>query len=191
MSKTKQGWATGDTFTVPQRDGVCSIGQVLGTIMKNVVSASFYDLRVPKDTSARVFDLSNARLVAILPVTREQLDFGTWRVIGHQEVAVPDELWPNEEYRKQLWVGAKIYDASIAEAQMDAYNGLLPWDDWHDPTYLDKLLVHPDRKPKYVVTISTKELWVLADTVKARIWSTMPPRRTMRAAASPRAAARY
>ena len=27
-----------------------------------------------------------------------------------------------------------------------SYFSLAPWDDWHDPEYLDKLLISPDKK---------------------------------------------
>jgi len=147
-----QDWRVGDIFVVEQRDGVCSIGQVLDMMMKNVVSCAFFDIRVPCSGGAiTTYDLRVGHLIAILAVTREQLDFGKWRVIGHQDVAVDRNLWPNEEFRETKWVGASIHDASIAEELLAAYNGLVPWDDWHDPEYLDKLLTFPDRKPSRVI----------------------------------------
>ena len=120
-------------------------------MMKNVASCAFYDIRVPCDANRAPDDLLVSRLIAVLSVTREQLDFGKWRVVGSNRVALDRQLWPNEEFRQDLWVGAKIYDASIAEEFLDAYNGLVPWDDWHDPQYLDKLLVSPDKKPKHLL----------------------------------------
>jgi hypothetical protein len=151
-SKATQEWRPGDIFAVQQRDGVCSIGQVIELIMKNVVSCAFYDIRIPCDKSTgATFDLRVGQLIAVISVTREQLDFGKWRVVGHHAVSIDPELWPNEEFRSERWVGAKIYDAAIAEELLDAFNGLVPWDDWHDPEYLDKLLVSPERKPKHVL----------------------------------------
>jgi hypothetical protein len=150
-SKPKQAWRPGDVFTIHQRDGICSIGQVIEPIMTNVVSCAFYDIRVSCNEATGPFDLSLRHLVTLLSVSREQLDFGQWKVVAHEPVAVDAELWPNEEFRGNRWVGAKIYDASIAEEMLDAYNGLVPWDDWNDPEYLDKLLVSADRKPKHVL----------------------------------------
>lgn len=120
-------------------------------MMKNVVSCALYDVRVPCDEAMVPIELPIRRLIAVLSVSREQLDFGNWKVVGHQPVAADPELWPNEEYRGEGWVGAKVYDATIAEELLDAYNGLLPWDDWHDPEYLDRLLVSRDRKPKHLM----------------------------------------
>ena len=120
--------------------------------MVNVVSCAFYDLRVPlEEDGTEPFELSIERLIATLSVTREQLDFGVWRIVGWQPVTIDRSVWPNENCRSQDWIGAKIFDAAIAEDLLEAYNGLAPWDDWKDPEYLDKLLVSPDRKPKHLV----------------------------------------
>jgi hypothetical protein len=151
MPTPKQYWRVGDVFVVPQQDEICSVGQVLDHMMKNVVSCAFYDIRVPCADAAGPFSLDPDRAIAALSVTREQLDFGRWRVVGNQPVAIARESWPNEGCREQQWVGARIYDAAIAEDLLDAYNGLTPWDKWKDPQYLDKLLVNPDRKPKHLL----------------------------------------
>lgn len=150
-AQQKQPWEAGDIFTVEQRDGVCSLGRVIDIMMKNVVSCAFYDIRAKCGEKIEIEHLDVARLIALLSVTREQLDFGAWKVVGHSDEPVDRELWPNEEYRAQRWVGARIYDAAIVEDLLNAFNGLAPWDDWHDPEYLDKLLAAPDRKPKHVI----------------------------------------
>lgn len=124
--------------------------------MKNVVSCAFYDVRIScEQATVPRFDLPVRHLIAVLSVSREHLDFGKWRVVDHQPVSPDPEMWPNEEFRSARWIGAKIYDAAIAEKLLNAYNGLVPWDDWHDPEYLDKLLVSPDRKPKHVLRKKT------------------------------------
>ena len=157
MAKPKQLWKPGDVFLVTQKDGVCSVGQVLSRMMENVVSCAFYDIRVPCNGAQGPFDLDDDRAIASLSVTKEQLDFGAWRVVGNQAIALGPEAWPNEQCRAQRWVGAKIYDAAIAEELLNAYNGLVPWDDWKDPEYLDKLLVNPDRKPKHLLYKNKRE----------------------------------
>jgi len=43
-----------------------------------------------------------------------------------------------------------VGSANIAEF-LNAYYGLVPWDDWADPNYLDKLLISPDKKPKNII----------------------------------------
>ncbi len=107
-------------------------------------------MRISCETTEGPHNLPLEYLISILSVSREQLDFGKWKVVGHQPIAIDTELWPNEEFRSDRWVGAKIYDASIVEELLDAYNGLAPWDDWYDPDYLDKLLVSPEKKPAHI-----------------------------------------
>jgi len=149
--KKRQAWGAGDVFVVEQRDGLCSLGQVIELLMPNVASCAFYDIRVKCDTSAGPFGLPMKHLIATLSVTREQLDFGKWKVVGHEPVTLDRELWPNDKFRTNGWIGAKMYDASIAEELLDAYNALVPWDDWGDPAFLDKLLASPERKPMHVL----------------------------------------
>lgn len=149
--KQVQAWNPGDVFVIEQRDGLCSVGQVIELILKNVVSCAFYDIRMSCDKAVGPFELHIRHLIAALSVSREQLDFAKWKVVAHQPVVVDHELWPNEEFRAERWIGAKIYDASIVEKLLNAYNGLMPWDDWYDPEYLDKLLASPEKKPKHIV----------------------------------------
>jgi len=148
--ENKQHWKPGDVFIVEQRDGVCSVGQVLDIMMKNVVSCAFFDVRVSCTAVAGPFELGSDRLIAALSVSREQLDFAKWIIVDAQNILLDRSAWPNENCRDQEWVGSIVYDAAIAEELLDAYNGLVPWDDWHDPEYLDKLLADPDRKPKHI-----------------------------------------
>ncbi|GAC1656174.1 MAG: hypothetical protein NVS4B3_21660 [Gemmatimonadaceae bacterium] len=148
----RQTWTAGDIFTVRQRDGVCSIGQVLvARSLSSFVSCAFYDIRVPRHDAEGPYALTAERLIATLCVTRELLERGMWRVVWHQPIALPTDLWPNEEFRAAGWVGARMYGAGIAATLLDAYNGLVPWDDWHEPGYLDKLLADPETKPKHLI----------------------------------------
>lgn len=135
---------------MPQLDGIGTVGQVLDLMMPNVVSCAFHSLRVPLAGAHGPFPLSDDTTVAAISVTREQLDFGEWTIIGSQPVALAQKDWPNENCRSQRWIGAQMYDAAVAEDLLNALNGLLPWDDWHDPLFLDSLLVNPDRKPPHV-----------------------------------------
>ncbi|MEP6766323.1 MAG: hypothetical protein ABJB66_18570 [Gemmatimonadaceae bacterium] len=89
-------------------------------MMSNVASCAFFDTRVACNVANGTFELRSKHLIAVLAVSREQLDYGKWRVVGQQEVTLVKELWPNEEYRAEQWVGAKVHDASIAEELLNA-----------------------------------------------------------------------
>jgi hypothetical protein len=146
----QQRWDVGDVFLVRQRDGQWSAGQILDRMMPNVISCAFYDVRVA-EPEALPLPLSTAGLIAVTSVTRDGLDSGAWRVVGHAPIGVERRLWPNEQFRNVGWIGAKIYDAGIIEEFLEAFHGLVPWDNWKDPDYLDRLLISPDKKPANLV----------------------------------------
>ena len=149
--RKRQEWLIGDVFVVRQLDEMCSLGQVLTLMMPNVVSCAFFDIRLSCDEANGAIELSLQQLNAVMSVTRERLDFGEWTIVGHQHVTLDRELWPNEEFRQNRWIGAKISDAGIAVSFLNAFYGLVPWDAWKDPQYFDKLLAFPGRRPKNVV----------------------------------------
>jgi len=149
--RKKQYWSVGDIFSIQQRDRNWSIGQILDLMMPNVVTCAFYDIRSSGDNPIERIQLTPDRLISCVSVSREQLDNGKWKVIGHQQPAVGKDYWPNEKFRDCGWVGAKIYDAGIIEEFLDAFYGLVPWDDWHHPNYLDRFLVSPEKKPEHLV----------------------------------------
>jgi hypothetical protein len=149
-TRKQQRWDVGDVFLVRQRDGQWSAGQILDRMMPNVISCAFYDMRVAKP-DALPLPLSIAGLIAVASVTRDGLDSGEWRVVGHAPIGVERRLWPNEPFRNIGWIGAKIFDAGIFEEFLEAFHGLVPWDNWKDPDYLDRLLISPDKKPANLV----------------------------------------
>jgi len=146
--RKKQCWSVGDIFSIQGRNGNWSIGQILDRMLPNVVTCAFYALWYSGNTHPEKIELVPDHLISCVSVSCEQLDYGKWKVIGHQQPAVGRDDWPNEKLRDSGWVGAKIYDAGIIEEFLDAFYGLVPWDDWHDPNYLDQLLVSPEKKPK-------------------------------------------
>ena len=150
--KRKEQWRNGDVFTVPQRDGMRSIGQILDTMMANVVTCAFYDIRCAPDCPPAQLSLSPDKLISCVSVAKWHLDSGAWEVVLRgQPLMVDREHWANERYRSQGWVGAIHYDPGIIEDFLDAFYGLVPWDDYHDPHYLDSLLVSPNKKPSNIV----------------------------------------
>jgi len=145
-TKKRQQWDVGDLFLIRQQDGLWSAGQILDRMMANVASCAFYAVRVAEPNSLGP-SLPPDSLIAVATVTRDGLDSGAWKVVGHAPIGVERRLWPNEPFRDVGWIGAKIYDAGIIEEFLDAFHGLVPWDKWKDPNYLDRLLISPDKKP--------------------------------------------
>ena len=143
-----QLWKIGTLFKVPQSDGTASLGQVVGfePAVLNSVTCAFFDVKVsascPPDPPP---DTSWDNLIACLFTTCDLLKNGTWNVIGQSESEMPSQLLPYEETRDRDWVGAKVYGSGNVMSFLNAYYRLALWDDWADPNYLDKLLIHPSK----------------------------------------------
>jgi len=149
MSKRrKHNWSVGDVFAVKQEDGRYSLGQVLDQTMTNVISCAFLDIRLAAVEEFCEAAVLPERVMSAVSTTREQLDSGDWVVVGSVPLLLPRSQWPNEEFRNDDWVGAETHGSAIVDEFLNAFHGLVPWDDWYDPGYLDTFLLSPDKKPK-------------------------------------------
>jgi hypothetical protein len=114
------------------------------------VTCAFYDAKAPSSNADPLPHCDSKQLVACLFTTHDLLDNGTWPVIGFSDPTMPPQFLPFEDTRERGWVGAKVYGSGIVMEFLNAYFGLAMWDDWADPSYLDKLLIHPSKKPANV-----------------------------------------
>ncbi len=148
-SGSKQ-WRIGDVFTIPTKDGQLAIGQIVGVEPDLLSSATvaLFDERHASIEGARIHaSLSPENLFAVLYVTKNHLDSGDWRVVDHRKVEVDPRTNPFEHTRSKGFIGAKVFGADIVNEFVNAFYGLVPWDDWKDPNYLDALLISKDVKP--------------------------------------------
>jgi hypothetical protein len=152
MAKKKISWQSGDVFSVKLKDGTYAIGQILDLQMNNVVRCAFFDERNKNQQKANMSCNIN-NLISLVATTREQLDFGIWKISGNKKIEIPVSNYPNEKFRNNGWIGAKVYDAAVIEEFLDAFYTLVPWDDWADPNYLDKLLLDKTKKPNKLIHI--------------------------------------
>ncbi len=144
-------WKAGDLFLVPQSDGGFTLAQVIAHELMAMNSAicAFTLRRVARgETPAPIRD---DEIVALQYVTIELLDSGEWPIAGHGAPAVDRESLELETKRAHHFAGTSICGSGVITSLLNACFGLEPWDDWNDPEQLDKLLVHPSRKPALVV----------------------------------------
>ncbi len=144
----------GDTFIVPLAASSVAPGHIVAREAEalNSVTCAFYDQRLRNPTTRDVSSCLTAdRLIACLFTTRDLLDRGSWRILGHESPNIPKNLLPNEHTRRKGWVGAKIIGSGNVEEFLNAFHCLVPWDHWADPLYLDRLLIHPSKKPPNVI----------------------------------------
>lgn len=154
--KKKIEWRPGDVFLIPLLDGTFGTGQVLDLQMPTIVRVALFDENIK---SIEEFDLSQScalpSLISLIASSREQLDFEAWKIVGNKSVEIPIKDYPNEQFRKKGWVGAKHYDAALLEDFFNAFYSFVPWDDWFNPNYLDAFLVDISKKPKTLILIKS------------------------------------
>ena len=146
--RSKVPWHLNALFRVPLADHTGRLGQVVGLMMPNVAYCAFSAR--PVSVGSEASPLQRSEIVAALAVTREQLDYGVWQIVGHAEPVLAVSAFANEQFASNGYIGARIYDAALVEDLLAAYSGLTLWDDWHDPEYLDGLLLPPCTRPSGV-----------------------------------------
>jgi hypothetical protein len=152
MPKRKIKWQAGDNFLIPLKDGSFGQGQVLSYEAQAVNSAlCAFSWKRFVEMPKQVDGISEESLIAIQFVTRESLDRGNWPLIGHGPVIGLEGVIGINARRSKGFVGTKIIGSGIAVDFLSAFHRLIPWNDYHDPEYLDKLLISPDRKPTDVL----------------------------------------
>ena len=159
MARKRQPWEIGDVFEQTLVDGSHSFGQIVGRERQALNSCSIvlFDLRVgANDATPSAAAATAAPMYAVLMATTDLLDRGTWRVVGRATPRISGAALPYESLRASGWVGAIIRGSGIVNEFASAFYGLTPWDDWHDPKFLDGMLVDPSVKPHGRLVYSKK-----------------------------------
>ena len=135
----------GDYFDVPLVPDDCSeeavppaFGQVLSLepSAMNSVACAFWPER-----AGDVESLLSQKPIAVQLVTPDLLRDQQWPIRGNGACSVPMQYRRYEQFRAAEWVGAKVVGSGIIRELLLAFRGLALWDDFADPTYLDRLLL--------------------------------------------------
>jgi hypothetical protein len=151
MGTKRRKWKVGDLFKIPLADGSALLGHIVAQEreMLNSVTCAYYDTKVSDTCPPDAPPLpSDEALIACLFTTHDLLDNGMWPVVGYAAPRLPRKYLPYEDCRHSGWVGAKMHGSGIVRQFLNAYCRLAPWDDFADPTYLDRLLISPAKRPK-------------------------------------------
>jgi hypothetical protein len=147
--KKKQAWAVGSVFLLPLKDGESCIGQVIGREpgLLNSVAIALFDCKGNWATEDNFPKLTADLIFSAIYVTRDLLDSGRWIVVSDQTVGLSAEEKPYEHLRRSGFIGAKVRGSANVEEFANAFYGLMPWDDWYVPDYLDDFLLAIAKKP--------------------------------------------
>lgn len=154
MKRKQINWHNNDIFVIPLNNNYYSIGQILDQRMKNTLRITLFNETVDSLENLNIKNLCDVKnLISLLEVTKEQIVYGVWKILGNKETEIPFNLFPNEQFREKNWINSMIYDAALAEDFVNAYNSLIPWDDWHDPIFLDEFLYDKNKKTRNLIYI--------------------------------------
>ncbi|MBF2517575.1 Imm26 family immunity protein [Listeria marthii] len=151
--RKKQVWGVGDLFTISLLDGSFCIGRVVGFEPDALNSAicAFYAHRVNEIPEVEPILYEN-ELISLLFVNRDLLDSGDWKVFSMASTEFPINKYIKlDELRRDGFINVTSRGSGIIVSLMNAYYSLVPWNSFHDPNYLDSLLISIDKKPNKVV----------------------------------------
>lgn len=132
------GFDQADIFLIPLFDGQFGVGQVIVPEAKPL--CAFTLKRQPRDGAC--VPLGAYEVIALHRLDPAHLTDGTWPVIGFEQI-------PDLSMVDRLdAVESDALAPAIAEALMNAWHGLYPWDGFPDPAFFDELLCTNVSKPK-------------------------------------------
>ena len=89
MARKKIKWEFGDVFLIPMENNTYSVGQVLDLMMINILRIAIFNETVKDINSADINTICHTEnLISLLTCTREQLDFGVWKIIGNKPIKI-------------------------------------------------------------------------------------------------------
>ena len=151
QTMARKTWDVGNLFAIPLTDGGYSLGQVLGREgqVLNSITCAFYKTRLSASDLRSVQAVPDPDdLIAVQFITKDLLTRRVWKVLGNFPVTLPRAVLPHEDKREQGWIGAKVIGSGIMVHFLNAWFGLEPWDQMHDPNYFDQLLLRPGLRPQ-------------------------------------------
>lgn len=119
-----------DIFLVPLLDGSHAVGQVLTAETQPVCLLSLRR-QSPGETPQPILP---AEVIAVHRIGAAHLANDTWPIIGFDQIPRLTNLDQLEA------IEGEVLDPAIAEALLNAWHGLYPWDGFPDPAFFDKLL---------------------------------------------------
>ncbi|ASS50307.1 MAG: hypothetical protein A3D31_12125 [Candidatus Fluviicola riflensis] len=142
---------SGDVFKIPLLNGEVCYGQVLDFMMPNIIRIALFEGTYGANELIDPNQVVRLKAYSRIATDKHFINAGEWPIIGNVEILIPISSFPNEEFRKDDWVGAVHYSATLVESFVNAYYGLKAWDMYYEPNYLDKFLVNPNEKPNNVI----------------------------------------
>jgi hypothetical protein len=141
----------GDIFTIPLIDGDFALGQLIQYDTRGLAGYSFglFDHKVSSNIEAQeiILNMENCFSVVLGAIDCFSKS-SNWMVVGNQNLVIPKKLFPFEKLRRSKKPGSRLHGKEVIDEFVNAYYGLLPWDNYYKPDCLDEMLLSPEKKPK-------------------------------------------
>jgi hypothetical protein len=153
VTTRKPSWKENDVFLIPLSDGTIAVGQVWRQKTHGIpaVACIFFDLRYRNATEFLITDLTQDRIISVLLVSSDSLKRKIWPVVGSNSPFDVETYLSWEKLVADDFIGHDITGSGNVTHFLDAFYSLRPWDSWFDPRYLDKKLIHPNKRPANVI----------------------------------------
>jgi hypothetical protein len=112
---------------------------------------SFYRQRfLQLPTANDLSGLNKSHIISVIFVTPDSLDGRRWPVFANAQPVGVELRTDLPQLIKNNYVGSMIIGTANAREFMMAWHGLAIWNDWHDPNFLDGLLLPGVKRPENV-----------------------------------------
>ncbi len=145
MKRNRTNWTNGDIFGVPLKNGSVGLVQIVDTMLPNIIYVAISS-SLTSEHSDEIKKFQADSVISLIAVTRHAFDF-EFKKLGHDKPSFKKSDFKNELTKSNGYIGSVTYDAGLIIDFLNAYNKLTPWDDWHNPNYLDSFLVSDKLKP--------------------------------------------
>lgn len=126
-----------DIFLVPLLDGGFGVGQVIVPEAHPLCALSLRK----QDRGTAATPLAAAEVIALHRIDPAHLNEAEWPIIGFEQIP------PLSRFDRLNAIEAEPLDPVIAEALLNAWHGLYPWDGFPDREFFDGLLRHGVTRP--------------------------------------------
>lgn len=155
MARKKQQWQVGDYFGIPTENGNFAIGQIMGDYLSMGMGLACIMSRQTTNSKIEKINLEEKDIISAIFVLDGALIRGEWPILAHgiaDKQLLKKYLPQTDSIEKGNAIGFDVHTSGILDEFVKAYFGLMPWNDWYDPEFLDKeILISPDKKPDNVI----------------------------------------
>jgi hypothetical protein len=147
-------WTPGATYAVPLTDGSFGLAQAIDAMMENVIYVALFADRF-SELPVSAPPLRRESIVSLTATWRQHLNRGDWRFLGKTSLCAPKSAFPNEQFARNGYVGAKHADAGLLAEFLSACHGLLPWNVMYVEDYYDRYLAPGVSRPVNAVILDS------------------------------------